>query len=281
MPPENLVGIFFALVSAGVWGSGDFCGGLASRRQPSFQVLIYASLSGLGVMILLAVLTGEVFPGLTGLLWAVAAGISGALGLAALYRGLAIGSAAVVAPISAVVGAVLPVIYGILSTGIPSISRLAGFLLAFAGIWLVSRTLEDKNASSRSGFLLACLAGIGFGGFFILIGQVEGNKVFTPLIITRCVMLATALVLLRVNHLPLPGWRDNPVGWLAGVLDAGGNVFYLLAKQYTRLDVAAVLSSLYPMFTVLLAALVLKEKVSRGQAIGVAICLLAVALITI
>jgi uncharacterized membrane protein len=279
MPPANLLGILFALTSAAVWGSGDFCDGLAARRHHSFQVLVFSSLSGL--VMILAVLIQETFPGFPNLLWACVAGISGALGLAALYRGLAIGCAAIVAPTSAVVGAILPVVYGLLTNGLPSLTHLAGFCLAFLGIWLVSRSAAGADAGARRGFLLACLAGVGFGGFFILVGQVEAGKVFTPLILTRCVMLGIALVLLSTNHLTLPGWRETPEAWLAGVLDAGGNVFYLLAKQYTRLDVAAVLSSLYPAATVILAALLLKERISRGQWLGAGICLLAIILITI
>jgi drug/metabolite transporter (DMT)-like permease len=263
MPPANLLGILFALTSAAVWGSGDFCDGLAARRHHSFQVLVFSSLSGLVMMVFLAVLIQETFPGFPNLLWACVAGISGALGLAALYRGLAIGCAAIVAPTSAVVGAILPVVYGLLTNGLPSLTHLAGFCLAFLGIWLVSRSAAGADAGARRGFLLACLAGVGFGGFFIL------------------VMLGIALVLLSTNHLTLPGWRETPEAWLAGVLDAGGNVFYLLAKQYTRLDVAAVLSSLYPAATVILAALLLKERISRGQWLGAGICLLAIILITI
>lgn len=273
------MGVIFGLLSAAVWGSGDFCGGLATRRNHQFQVLIFTSISGLAVMLLFAALFGETFPDFPNLIKAVIAGISGSLGLAALYRGLSIGSAASVAPTSAVIGAILPVGYGLLSTGAPPTHRLIGFFLAFLGIWLVARSTSQAVPESRRGFVLGCLAGVGFGGFFILIAQVEGNKVFTPLVVTRCVMFAMALILLRTNRLPLPGWRENPVAWLAGVLDAGGNVFYLLARQYTRIDIAAVLSSLYPMFTVLLSSLLLREKVSPSQSLGVCICLLAAMLI--
>ena len=101
--------------------------------------------------------------------------------------------------------------------------------------------------------MLACLAGVGFGGFFILLGQVEPGKVFTPLLIARVVALCVALLMLLIYRMSLPRLTSNPMALLAGVLDVGGNVFYLLAKQFVRLDVAAVLASLYPVTTVILA----------------------------
>ena len=165
--------------------------------------------------------------------------------------------------------------------GVPSAARLAGFVLAFLGIWMVSRSTAAESLVSRQGFLLACVAGIGFGGFFILIAQVEPGKILTPLVVARGVEFITAILLIRVNRLSFPSLTSNPVALLAGVLDAGGNVFYLLAKQFIRLDVAAVLSSMYPATTILLASLVLKERVSRNQGIGVLVCLAAIVLIII
>jgi drug/metabolite transporter (DMT)-like permease len=121
---------------------------------------------------------------------------------------------------------------------------------------------------------------VGFGGFLILIAQVHSDLVFLPLVVTRSVMLATALLLMLARRLPFPGLTSNPVALLAGVLDAGGNVFFLFARQYTRLDVAAVLSSFYPVATVVLSRLVLHERVTRTQWIGAGVCLAAVGLIT-
>jgi drug/metabolite transporter (DMT)-like permease len=122
---------------------------------------------------------------------------------------------------------------------------------------------------------------LGFGGFFILLGQVEHGKVFTPLLISRWVAFCVGLLMIRAYRLPFPSLTSNPTALLAGVLDAGGNIFYLLARQFVRLDVAAVLASLYPVSTVLLARLVLGENISRGQWAGVIVCLSAIVLITI
>jgi drug/metabolite transporter (DMT)-like permease len=281
MLPSDLLGSLLALISAFVWGAGDFSGGFAARRNSQYKVLALAALSGIAILLAAAALKGEQLPSPASTLWAMSAGAAGALGLAALYRALSLGHAASVAPTAAVIGAVLPVAFTSLVEGLPGISRLAGFALAFLGIWLVSQTVSQDLEVSRTSFGLACLAGIGFGGFFILIAQVERGLVFTPLIVTRCITLCVAVLLLRISRLPWGPLTPNPTALVAGVLDAGGNVFYLLAKQFTRLDVAAVLSSLYPASTVLLSCIILKEKVTRTQWLGVAVCLAAIVLITL
>ncbi len=276
----DLIGIFFALTSAAVWGSGDFSGGLASRRCHPFQVLVMSSLSGMVILVVFAVLWRETLPPAASVFWAALAGLSGAVGVAALYRALSVGNAAAVAPLAAVVSAALPVVFGLFTEGLPGGLRLAGFGLALAGIWLVSRA-SAGGAAGRWGLGLALLAGAGFAGFFILIAQVGPGPVFTPLIVARAVSLGVALLLLAARRLPLPGPGANPVALLAGLLDAGGNVFYMLAQQYTRLDVAVVLASLYPAATVLLARLVLDERVSAGQWLGAGVCLAAIVLIAV
>jgi len=281
MLPADLLGILLALTSACVWGAGDFSGGFAARRDSQYKVLALAALSGIAVLAVAAALRGESLPSPASTMWAMLAGAAGGLGLAALYRALSLGHAASVAPTAAVVGAVLPVVFGSLVEGLPGITRLAGFALACLGIWLVSQTAPQNIEVSRPSFVLACLAGAGFGGFFIFIAQVERGLVFTPLIVTRCITLFVALLLLRIRRLSWGPVAPNPTALVAGVLDAGGNVFYLLAKQATRLDVAAVLSSLYPASTVLLSCIILKEKVTRTQWLGVAVCLAAIVFITI
>ena len=273
------IGILFALASAAVWGSGDFAGGIATRRSHQFQVLALSALSGT-VLLGIVALALETMPSASSLIWAALAGVAGAIGIASLYRGLAVGGAAVVAPIAAVVTAVLPVIFAAFTVGFPRASQLLGFMLALAGIWLVTRTPANEGVS-RTGLRLAVVAGTGFGAFLILISQVERNLVFGPLAMARTVMLGTAIVLMLSRRIPLPSPTSNYLALLAGALDAGGNVFYLLARQHTRLDVAAVLSSLYPIATVALARAVSNERVRAAQWVGVGICLASVALIAI
>ena len=272
------LGVLLALASALVWGSGDFAGGVAARRSHQFQVLVLSALSGLVMLVVCGAIRHETFPPPSSLAWAATAGLSGAGGIAALYRGLAIGSAAIVAPTAAVITAALPVVFNGLTAGLPRPSQLAGFVVAIAGIWLVARTSESSR--SNDGLRLAVVAGVGFGGFLILIAQVHSELVFLPLAVTRAMTLVAALVLLLARGVAIPAVTANPIALLAGVLDAGGNVLFLFARQFTRLDVAAVLSSFYPVATVVLSRIILHERVTTTQWVGAIVCLAAVALIT-
>jgi uncharacterized membrane protein len=264
-----------------VWGAGDFTGGYATRRSSPFHVLVLSALSGLAVLIIVALVWRENFPSARGIFMAMLGGASGALGIAALYRALSTGRAARIAPTAGVIGAALPVGFSAFTAGLPAPTRLLGFGLALAGIWLASAGPPSAGRASRWELLLACFAGVGFGGFFIFLGLVDPGKIFTPLIVARCLTFCTGLLLVRLNRLPLPSLASNPLALLAGLLDAGGNWFYILARQYTRLDIAAVLASLYPASTVLLAGLLLREKVSPRQGLGVLVCLAAIGLITV
>ncbi len=281
MLPNHFLGVFFALASAFVWGSGDFSGGLATRRANQFQVLAVSTFAGVVLLVVLALVRGEAMPSGPSALWAGSAGLAGALGIAGLYRALALGQAANVAPTAAVVSVALPVVYGALSEGWPGAQRLIGFTLAVAGIWLVSKSTGEADATARKALVLALLSGVGFGMFFILIARVEAGLVFTPLIVARSVSFGVAMILLLANRVPRPGLRGSPIAVLAGLLDTGGNVLYLLAKQYMRVDDAAVLASLYPVSTVLLAWLLLKQKVAGLQWLGAGLCLVAVVLISL
>lgn len=281
MVPANILGIVFAITSAAVWGSGDFSGGQATRKSHQYQVLVLAALSGMVVMAISALIRGEGLPSGMSILWAVLAGTAGALGMGALYRALSLGHMASVAPTSAITCAALPVLFGLATAGLPKTTQLIGFLLAFIGIWLVSRSPSSGEKTFKEGMILAFLSGIGFGGFFIFIAQVGKGQVFIPVLIARTFTLIIALILLGLKRLRIPGLISNPIALLAGVLDTGGNVFYLLATQFTRLDIAALLSSFYPSMTVILARIVLKENVSRAQWAGMIICLAALTFITL
>ncbi len=281
MLPTNIIGILFAITSAAVWGSGDFSGGQAARKSHQYQVLMLAALSGMVVLVVSAFIRGEGIPSGRSIFWAALAGSAGALGMAALYRALSMGHTASVAPTSAITCAALPVLFGLITAGLPKITQLGGFALAFLGIWLVSRSPMTKNKTFREGMILSFLSGIGFGGFFIFIAQVDKGQVFTPVLVARTITLGISLIMLRLNHIPIPGLTSNPIAIIAGVLDTGGNIFYLLATQYTRLDIAALLSSFYPVATVILASIILKEKVLFAQWAGIILCLLALTLITL
>lgn len=275
----DFLGITYALLSALIWGSGDFSGGLAARKLGPFQVLVLTA--GVGVIFLMVcgLVFGEELPLPHDILWATLAGLAGAFGIAALYRALSLGSSASAAPTSAVITALVPVFFAALTIGLPGWEKLTGFMLALIGIALVAKSPNGHNAANRQGMLLALLAGVGFGCFFVLVAQVTPGHVFFPLVVARLVSMAVAFSIVLIKRQSLPAPLHNPIALLSGLLDTGGNIFYLLATQYTRLDVAAVLSSLYPASTVILSIVLLKERVSGWQWLGVLCCLGAVALI--
>jgi drug/metabolite transporter (DMT)-like permease len=276
--PADLSAIGLGLASAASWGGGDFSGGLASKRTPLLGVLVAGQTTGTALVAATALLAGEPWPSAAAVAWGVAAGAIGAIGLAALYRGLAIGRMALVAPVSAVLSAAIPVAWGALAEGLPPASKLTGFALALAGIWLVARA--DGPGDGREGLGLALVAGCGFGGFLVLMHEAAQGGTFWPLAAARGTSAALALgVALARRQAIVPARAVAPLAVLSGVLDAGGNACFVLAAKAGRLDVAAVLSSMYPAATVLLAAVLLRERVSRPQGAGLVAVLAAIALI--
>ena len=276
--PEAL-GILSALTSAVIWGSGDFTGGLAARRNSPIHVLMLASLSGLLILIPAALLQHEALPTPSSAAWAALAGVSGGLGIAVLYRALSTGPAARVAPTAGVVGAAVPVVVGSVLEGMPTGGQLVGLVLGLSGIWFVSRVAGRENVSAGPSLVLAFLAGLAFGAFFVFMAQVERGLVFVPLVVAKLSAFAMAVVILIAQRRSLRPAAVNHLPFLAGVLDAGGNLFFLIALQYARLDIAAVISSMYPAATVVLARIVNREEASFMQSVGVGLCLVAIGFI--
>jgi drug/metabolite transporter (DMT)-like permease len=279
MEASGSLGVIVALVAALVWGSGDYVGGRATRGHHPYQVLALVSLSGLVLMIVAALVRGETWPDGETLALSAVAGVAGGFGIAALYHGLATAEAAVVSPTSAVVGAILPVLISALTAGSPSPLKVSGMITGLAGIWIVTRGSSPASGGPRSGLTLGLIAGFGFGVFFICMAQVPREAVFAPLVVAKAVATAFALVVLAVRRVSLPSMRTNPIALVAGLLDAGGNVFYLVAAHLTRLDFAAVISSMSPVVTVVLAGMFSRQRVSAVQWLGVLLCIAGVALI--
>lgn len=279
--PADVIGTLFSLSAAVFWGSGDFSGGFSTRKASPYQVLALSALSGALVLLLAATIWHESFPSTRGILFAILAGVSGSIGISSLYYALSLGNSAIAAPTSAVLGAAFPVIFTSFTQGAPSALKIIGFILAVLGIWLVSFNASSKDLKANKAFWLAALSGLAFGGFFICIAQVEGNRVFTPLVLARSAMFLVSLLFLAKTRQNFPSPKLHPIAILAGFLDAGGNVLFLLAKQFARLDSAVVLSSIYPAFTILLARVILKESITRQQWLGIVICLSAIVLITL
>ncbi len=271
--------IVWGLASAASWGLGDFGGGLAAKRGHVYSVVIPSNAVGIAVLSGLALLRAEPVPLAADIRWAVAAGVCGGIGVVALYRGLANGRMGVVAPVSAIVTAILPILFGLFTQGLPAAQRVAGFGAALVAVWFVSRTGQATTLQLRD-LGISSLAGLGFGGFLIFMAQVQSSSILWPLTFARSaslLLMLTAVALTRQKALPARSQLLLPA--LVGLLDTGGNAFYLLAAHAGRLDIAAVLSSLYPAETVLLAWFLLKEPISRIQSIGIAITLVAIGLI--
>lgn len=234
---------------------------------------------GLLALAAVALARGEVLPAPADVLWGAVAGLAGVAGLGTLWRGLARGRMGIVAPVSAVLAASMPVIAAALTEGLPGARQLAGLGVALAGLWLLSR--PERIGGRPAGLGLALLAGLGFGAFFVALDRVSESAVFWPLVAGRLAALGGMVLLVIARRRPVL-LRGAPWGLLAlaGVLDAAGNLFFLLAAQTGRLDVAAVLASLYPAVTALLAWLIAKEHLTRLQVLGAAAAILAIVLIT-
>jgi drug/metabolite transporter (DMT)-like permease len=277
---HGLSTVAFALAASLTWGAGDFSGGLATRRAQVLSVVVGAYAVGLIMLIALALVWSEPFPTTLDLMWGSVAGLAGAVGLVAFYQALAVGRMGIVAPIAAMLSAALPVLFGAFFEGLPGLLQLIGFVLALIAVGLISGLGVVKGRPKGSG--LALLAGLGFGSFFILISRVSNGGVFWPLATARLssLLFLLAVVLIRRQKV-LPEKSVWPVVFLAGALDVAGNVFFVLATHAGRLDVAAILSSLYPAVTVLLATIILKERVTRLQAIGIFVALVAIPLISL
>jgi uncharacterized membrane protein len=279
MTGSELPGAFFGLISAAGWGSGDFCGGLAARRSRVYGVVFVSQSVGLLLLAALALLLSEPVPDPGDLLLAGLAGIVGVGGLVALYRGLAVGRMGMVAPVSAVVSAVVPLGFGLFLEGLPSVQQMLGFAIALFAVWFISSTRDGRRSELRE-LGLPALAGLGLGTFLIVIARASEVSILWPLVAARTTSVAILLLLMALtSRRERPPAGRLPLMALAGLLDTGGNAFYALAAQVGRLDMAAVLSSLYPAVTVLLAWIVLKEQLTGRQWAGVASAIVAVVLI--
>ncbi|HEX7960966.1 MAG TPA: DMT family transporter [Terriglobales bacterium] len=276
--PDQLAVAVLSLLAAITWGAGDFSGGIAARRADIFGVVAFAHAAGLAVMLALAQLWHEPWPTLHEFLWASAAGLSNGIAIAAFYRALAISKMGITAPIAAVITAVLPVIVGSAREGLPRSFQLAGFVLAMVAIWMIAK--PEAGDGRPRGIGLAILAGLGFSGYLVLIRYSGSTSAFMSVALARLASLLLMFIIIMRNRrpwLPAPGPMWTAI--TAGIFDAIGGGFFLLAAQRGRLDVAAVLSSLYPASTVLLARIFLKEQLTLVQRIGITGALIAVPLI--
>ena len=269
----------YGLIAALTWGAGDFSGGIATKRTNAFSVVIVAHTSSMLLLILTALILHDPYPSLNGWLWGGAAGLGGGFGLMLLYKALATGRMAVAAPVSAMVAAGIPVAIAGLLEGLPGFIVLFGFILAMLAIWLLT------GGGGENYFLadlrLPVMAGIAFGFFFLCLHQASTTSVLYPLIAVRIVSILSLLLYALLSRQPIIPTRNSLIPiLLSGILDTFGNAAFIFAARFGRVDIAAVLSSLYPGSTVLLAWFFLKERISRKQVFGVFLALIAIILIT-
>ena len=275
----HFLSVVYGLGAALSFGVGDFAGGIATKKSPVFTVIIFSQITG-GLMLLgLAVILNQNLSSVSDLFLGCLAGICGTTGLTCLYKGLSTSKMGLVAPVAAVVSAVFPVIVGIFIQGWPTILQLTGFGLAIIAVWLLS----GGGAKTRiifSELKLPIAAGLGFGMFFIIISQVSTDSILWPLISARIASISLFLPIAKITHKNLIPSKENfPMIILAGVFDAVGNIFFVLASTVGRLDISVVVTSIYPAITVLLAWSILKEKLTKDQWRGFWIILLALILI--
>jgi drug/metabolite transporter (DMT)-like permease len=278
-----MLSVVLALAAGISWGVADFLGGINSRHLSLATVLLVSQTVGLLLLLPLAAAHG--WPLLDGptAAYAVAGSVSGLIGIAALYRGMAVGSISIVAPISAT-GAALPIVFGLLRGERATPLQNVGIALAVVGVLLASRAVDDPETKVRvrvaSGVGFALLAALGFGGFFVLLHEASVADVLWAGAAQRltgvCIMLVSALILRPRLSI---GWARLPGLVMVGALDAGANVLYSFASVVGLVSVAAVLASLFPVASVILARVVLRERLSPMQATGVVCALAGVALI--
>jgi drug/metabolite transporter (DMT)-like permease len=274
----QLIPIAFSLVAVLTWGTSDFIGGYACKDSDPFLVTALAHASGFCLMAVWAMAEQAPFPAVGSELWALLAGALGGVALAIFYRTLAGGTMGLTAPVAAVLGAAIPTIFAMFTEGVPGLVPICGFVLAAAGIWLISR--PEGGFGRPKGIWMAVLAGVGFAGFFICINRTGSSSALWSAATSRFASLVLVLLIVLARR---TRWHLSTgavlLGLVAGWLDSTGTMLFIRADQTGRLDAAVVISSLYPAVTVLLARLILHEHFTRWKAVGMVAAILAVPMI--
>ncbi len=270
--------IALALGASLTWGVSDFFGPLKGRKLGVLPALVYVQLGGLVAIAVIVAIRGK-GPADPAVLFAIPAAVSGTLGFYAYYRGMAVGAMSIVAPIAGISAAV-PVVFGILTGDRPSVWQWLGIAAALGGVFLASRE-PSRSGKVAAGVGLALLAAIGFGGYFPPMHEAGSADFWWASLIFR--LTSTSVILAAVaRRRPSLAVPSPQVAVLAliGIGDMFGNFFFAAASTSGLVSITSVLASLYPIVTVLLARLVLKERVARSQEAGIALTLAGVALIS-
>jgi len=284
-----------ALAAAVLWGGGDFSGGMGAKfaggtMGSALRVIVLSHAASFSVLLLVAGVRGDAFPHGAALVWGVGAGVMGGLSLMCFYVALSRGAMGASAALSGLLAAAIPAVVSIVSEGSPGLLRVVGFVVAGAAIWLIAAGPNAEAKPAAAGTVwLAVLAGVGFGIYFVALKMAGVAGVIWPMATARmgslsvCVLILVGMALRGQRGEAQAGMTRAAVGWAlaAAVLDTSGNLLFIAATRAGRLDVAAVLASLYPASTILLAAWMLRERPTRRQGLGMAVAAAAVVMITI
>ena len=286
------MGIVLALGAALTYGVADFIGGLVTKRNNVLTVVFLSQLLGSVALAVSFPLLHEGNAGSEALAWGALAGLAGSFGVIFLYAGLASSRMSVVAPITAVEAAAVPVVYGLLTGERPGAASLVGVVLALIAVTLVSSapgldetpasaaTPAHRSAGQRSGVPQALVAGVSFGAFFILLGEAGADAGMMPLLGARLSSVGLMFLLVLVRKAPRKPAAGTLLGVAAaGILDVAANLLYLLATREALLSLAAVITSMYPVMTILLARIALRERLGRLQVAGLVLAAIGVVLI--
>ena len=306
--PALSANILLALAAAASWGGGDFCGGMGVKAAGgstagALRVVLIAHVSSLAVLLAILGLEHAPLPHGAPLVWGLVAGVTAGISLTAFYIALARGAMGGSAALSGLLAAAIPAAVSSFLEGVPALLRIAGFVLALAAIWMIAAGPSpeaghavdgsEPSESSRTTLVLAIVGGVGFGIYFVALRLANPLGAVEPVAIARSASLVTCAVLLLIVSLRSrtssgATLRTTRITRMAVVcalgvalLDTGGNLLYIAATRSGRLDIAAVLASLYPAGTILLAAWRLHERPTRRQLTGMAIAAAAVVMITV
>ncbi len=282
-----------ALAAAVLWGGGDFSGGMSVKRAggtmgAALRVILLSHAVSLAILLAIAWMRGDAFPHGAPLVWGMVAGVTAGIALACFYVALSRGAMGASAALSGLLAAAIPAAVSAWEEGSPGSLRLVGFLVAGAAIWLIAAGPNpEATPADRGTVWMAVAGGVGFGVYFVALKFAGSAGVVWPLATARMGSLTVCSLLVLGMSVGTTGSRVRltrlVVGWalLAVLLDTSGNLLFLMATRAGRLDVAAVLASLYPASTILLAAWTLHERPTRRQAMGMAVAVAAVVMITV
>ena len=273
--------ILLALVSALLYGVSDYCGGRAARSASAFAVALVGQSASAALTVVVVLSLGDPFPEAADLGWSAAAGVASTVGITAFYFALANGAMTVVAPITAVVSAVVPVAVGITLGERPAAIALVGVALAIVAVALVSGGGGRAERPTRAGIVaVAVVAGTGFGLLFVFLDRTSESSGLWPLLlaqVTSLLILGTLCVARRVRVAPRR--LDAGLMVLAGCLAVAANVAYLAATRQGLLSLVAVVTSMYPASTVVLATVLDHERMSNSQAVGLGLAVGALGMV--